>query len=50
MRESIGYGCDIYGFDYGVGYGCFKSIFAKLGAKINTWQEGKNWDSMTIEF
>lgn len=53
LRESIGYGCG-YGarpaFNYGVGYGCFRSIFAKLGAKVNTWQEGKNWDAMTIEF
>jgi len=53
LRDSIGYGSGYYGipsFDGGVGYSCFRSIFQKLGAKTNTWQEGKNWDSMTIEF
>ena len=52
LRDSIGYGSGYKtpSFDYGVGYSCFKQIFDKLGAKINTWQDGKTWDSMTIEF
>lgn len=53
LREAIGYGSGYFGipsFDGGVGYSCFRSIFQKLGAKTNTWNEGKNWDSMSIEF
>lgn len=52
LRDSLGYGSGYKTpyFEGGVGYSCFKSIFNKLGAKINTWQDGKTWDSMTIEF
>ena len=52
LRDSIGYGSGYKtpSFDYGVGYSCFKSIFDKLGAKTNTWHDGKTWDSMQIEF
>lgn len=50
IREAIGYGVDIWGFDYGVGYSSFKNIFDKLGAKVNTWNETKTSDFMYIEF
>jgi len=52
IRESVGYGLGYItpSFDGGVGYSCFRNFFHNIGAKVNTWTEGKNWDSMTIEF
>ena len=53
LREAIGYGCGYNQkpyFDGGVGYSCFKQIFEKLGAKVNTWQETKTSDAMYISF
>lgn len=50
IRDHIGYGVDIYGFSYGVGYNSFKQIFDNLGAKVNTWHETKTSDFMYIEF
>ena len=50
IREAIGYGVDVWGFSYGVGYSSFKNIFDKLGAKVNTWNETKTSDFMCIEF
>ena len=51
-REFVGYGSGYTTpyFEGGVGYSSFKTIFDNLGAKVNTWREGKNWDSMIIEF
>jgi hypothetical protein len=51
IREAVGYGLGYQypSFEGGVGYSCFSNFFQKLGAKTNTWQEGKTWDSMTIE-
>lgn len=50
IREAIGYGVDVWGFSYGVGYSSFKNIFNNLGAKVNTWNETKTSDFMYIEF
>ncbi len=52
-RDVLGYGSGYYQkphFDGGVGYNCFRSIFKDLGAKVNTWQETKTSDTMTIIF
>lgn len=53
FHEIIGYGSG-YGslpyFEGGVGYTCFKSMFDKMNATVNTWSEGKTSDHMRIEW
>lgn len=52
LRDSLGYGSGYSSpyFEGGVGYSCHRSIFDKLGAKSNTWNEGRTYDHMEIRF
>lgn len=50
IRDFVGYGVGIYGFEGGVGYSSFRHIFDNLGAKVNEWHETKTSDFMYIEF
>ena len=52
IRDFVGYGSGytIPYFEGGVGYSSFRSIFKNLGAKVNTWNEGKIYDDMIIEW
>ena len=50
VREFVGYGVDVFGFSYGVGYSSFRNIFNTLGAKVNEWHETKSSDFMLIRF
>ena len=54
IPRTIGFAVDTFSkyprFQRGIGYGCIRELLQRGGAKINTWNDWKNGDTMYIGF